>query len=59
LGLGAGGVGAVLVSLGALRGPRGGGAACLGYWRAAAPAADLAGLEAAEPIAIAGLWGMG
>lgn len=54
MGLGAGvGVGAdaALVSFGALRGPLGGGAGCLGYWRrAAAPAADLAGFEAAEPI---------
>lgn len=37
-------------ALGALRAARGGGAACFGYWRAAAPAADFAGLEAAEPI---------
>jgi hypothetical protein len=54
LGLGGGvgpGADAAVFSCGALRGPRGGGAGCLGYWRrAAAPAADLAGFEAAEPI---------
>ena len=55
MGLGAGGVG-VLGSLGAVRAVRGGGAACLGYWRAAAPAADFAGLEAAEPIATVRGW---
>lgn len=54
LGLGVGvgeGADAALVSFGALRGPLGGGAGCLGYWRReAAPAADLTGFDAAEPI---------
>lgn len=45
------GADAALVSFGALRGPLGGGAGCLGYWRReAAPAADLTGFDAAEPI---------
>jgi hypothetical protein len=57
VGAGAGaGAGVGLGSPGALRGPRGGGAACLGYRRAAAPTTDLAGFEAAEPIAIDGLF---
>lgn len=40
------------ISLGVVEGgARGGGAGCLGYWRrAAAPAADFTGFEAAEPI---------
>lgn len=45
-------------ALGALRAARGGGAACFGYWRAAAPATDFAGLEAAEPIVTLELNGM-
>lgn len=56
--MGAGeGAEAALVSFGALRGPLGGGVGCLGYWRReAAPAADLTGFDAAEPIENDELW---
>lgn len=51
------GADAALVSFGALRGPLGGGAGCLGYWRReAAPAADFTGFDAAEPIENDELW---
>lgn len=51
------GTDAALGSFGALRGPLGGGAGCLGYWRReAAPAADLTGFDAAEPIEDDEMW---